>query len=102
MTASVLTANLALLCSPAASATAYIISVLAGYHISMGKYLSIVLPTAIISMLLSVFCTFVGRKEKVRGDSERLVQIPEVELENEFSGKVKIGVLVFLLCVMEF
>ena len=90
LTASVLTANLALLCSPAASATAYIISVLAGYHISMGKYLSIVLPTAIISMLLlSVFCTFVGRKEKVRGDSERLVQIPEVELENEFSGKVK-------------
>ncbi|MEJ7351103.1 anaerobic C4-dicarboxylate transporter family protein, partial [Staphylococcus epidermidis] len=49
---------------------------------------------------LSVFCTFVGRKEKVRGDSERLVQIPEVELENEFSGKVKIGVLAFLLCVM--
>ena len=56
LTASVLTANLALLCSPAASATAYIISVLAGYHISMGKYLSIVLPTALISMLLlSIF-----------------------------------------------
>ena len=56
LTASVLTANLALLCSPAASATAYIISVMAGYHISMGQYLSIVLPTAIITMLmLSVF-----------------------------------------------
>ena len=38
--ASVLTANLALLCSPAAAA--YIISVLAGYDISMGKYLSVV------------------------------------------------------------
>ena len=62
LTASVLTANLALLCSPAASATAYIISVLAGYDISMGKYLSIVLPTAMMSMLLlSVFCTFVGK-----------------------------------------
>ena len=48
LTASVLTANLALLCSPAASAAAYIISVLAGYEISMGKYLSIVLPTALI------------------------------------------------------
>lgn len=59
LTASVLTANLALLCSPAASATAYIISVLAGYHISMGKYLSIVLPTALISMLLlSIFVLF--------------------------------------------
>ena len=47
LTASVLTANLALLCVRS-SATAYIISVLAGYHISMGKYLSIVLPTAIM------------------------------------------------------
>ena len=92
---------LALLCSPAASATAYIISVLAGYEISMGKYLSIVLPTALISMLmLSTFCTFVGRKEHVRDESERLVQMPEVEIKNDFSLKVKIGVISFLLCVM--
>ena len=101
LTSSVLTANLALLCSPAASATAYIISVLAGYEISMGKYLSIVLPTALISMLmLSTFCTFVGRKEHVRDESERLVQMPEVEIKNDFSLKVKIGVISFLLCVM--
>ena len=101
LTASVLTANLALLCSPAASATAYIISVLAGYEISMDKYLSIVLPTALISMLmLSTFCTFVGRKEHVRDESERLVQMPEVEIKNDFSLKVKIGVISFLLCVM--
>ena len=101
LTASVFTANLALLCSPAASATAYIISVLAGYEISMGKYLSIVLPTALISMLmLSTFCTFVGRKEHVRDESERLVQMPEVEIKNDFSLKVKIGVISFLLCVM--
>jgi len=101
LTVSVLTANLALLCSPAASATAYIISVLAGYEISMGKYLSIVLPTALISMLmLSTFCTFVGRKEHVSDESERLVQMPEVEIKNDFSLKVKIGVISFLLCVM--
>ncbi|MBL7573797.1 anaerobic C4-dicarboxylate transporter [Staphylococcus saccharolyticus] len=101
LTASVLTANLALLCSPAASATAYIISVLAGYEISMGKYLSIVLPTALISMvMLSVFCTFVGRKDKVYDKSERLVQMPEVEIENEFSTKVKLGVMAFILCVL--
>ena len=100
LTASVLTANLALLCSPAASATAYIISVLAGYEISMGKYLSIVLPTALISMLmLSTFCTFVGRKEHVRDESERLVQMPEVEIKMTFI-KSKIGVISFLLCVM--
>ena len=48
LTASVLTANLALLCSPAASATTYIISVMVGYHISMGQYLSIVLPTRLL------------------------------------------------------
>ena len=42
LTASVLTANLALLCSPADRT--YIISVMVGYHISMGQYLSIVLP----------------------------------------------------------
>ena len=101
LTASVLTANLALLCSPAASATAYIILVLAGYEISMDKYLSIVLPTALISMLmLSTFCTFVGRKEHVRDESERLVQMPEVEIKNDFSLKVKIGVISFLLCVI--
>lgn len=101
LTASVLTANLALLCSPAASVTAYIISVLAGYEISMDKYLSIVLPTALISMLmLSTFCTFVGRKEHVRDESERLVQMPEVEIKNDFSLKVKIGVISFLLCVI--
>ena len=101
LTASVLTANLALLCSPAASATAYIISVLAGYEISMGKYLSIVLPTALISMLmLSTFCTFVGRKEHVRDESERIVQMKEVEIKNDFKKKKKIGVISFLLCVM--
>ena len=67
----------------------------------MGKYLSIVLPTALISMLmLSTFCTFVGRKEHVRDESERLVQMPEVEIKNDFSLKVKIGVISFLLCVM--
>lgn len=62
LTASVLTANIALLCSPAASATAYMISEFAGLGITMGQYLSIVLPTALISMLiLSCFNTFVGR-----------------------------------------
>ncbi|PNZ25456.1 anaerobic C4-dicarboxylate transporter [Staphylococcus petrasii] len=99
LTASVLTANLALLCSPAASATAYIISVMAGHGISMGQYLSIVLPTAIITMLLlSVFCTFVGRKTAVT-ESE-IAHTPDVEVTPSFSKKVKIGVVAFLLCVV--
>lgn len=96
--ASVLTANLALLCSPAASATAYIISVLAGHDISMGQYLSIVLPTSLITMiLLSVFCTFVGRKSTIT-ESE-IAHTPHVDVNHVFSTKVKIGVLGFVLCV---
>lgn len=99
LTASVLTANLALLCSPAASATAYIISVLASYDISMGKYLSIVLPTALMSMLLlSVFCTFVGKNDSI--PSQKLVELPEETLPSEFSKNVKFGVLAFLICVL--
>ena len=50
----------------------------------MGKYLSIVLPTALIMLMLSTFCTFVGRKEHVRDESERLVQMPEVEIKMTF------------------
>ena len=51
----------------------------------MGKYLSIVLPTALISMLmLSTFCTFVGRKEHVRDESERLVQMPKSKSKMTF------------------
>lgn len=96
--ASVLTANLALLCSPAASATAYIISVLAGHDISMGQYLSIVLPTSLITMiLLSVFCTFVGRKSTIT-ESE-IAHTTHVDVNHVFSTKVKTGVLGFVLCV---
>ena len=47
LTASVLTANLALLCSPAHRQRLYHISN-GGYHISMGQYLSIVLPTRLL------------------------------------------------------
>ena len=96
--ASVLTANLALLCSPAASATAYVISVLAGHDISMGQYLSIVLPTSLITMfMLSIFCTFVGRKNTIT-ESE-IAHTPDVEVNHAFSTRVKIGVLAFIFCV---
>lgn len=92
-----MTANLALLCSPATSATAYIISVMAGYHISMGQYLSIVLPTAIITMLmLSVFCTFVGRKTTVT--ASEIAHTPEVPVKQSFTTKTKLGVVDFIMC----
>lgn len=103
LTASVLTANLALLCSPAASATAYIIATLAVTGVTMGKYLSIVMPTAIISMLaLSVYCTAVGRRRKMNPSQFATDIMEDIEaqpLQTKFSPRVKIGVLVFLLGV---
>lgn len=103
LTASVLTANLALLCSPAASATAYIIATLAVTGVTMGKYLSIVMPTAIISMLaLSVYCTVVGRRRKMNPSQFATDIMEDIEaqpLQTKFSPRVKLGVLVFLLGV---
>ncbi|MDT4011056.1 C4-dicarboxylate ABC transporter [Staphylococcus sp. HMSC056G08] len=103
LTASVLTANLALLCSPAASATAYIIATLAVTGVTMGKYLSIVMPTAIISMLaLSVYCTVVGRSRKMNPSQFATDIMEDIEaqpLQTKFSPRVKLGVLVFLLGV---
>ncbi|OHR56468.1 C4-dicarboxylate ABC transporter [Staphylococcus sp. HMSC061G12] len=103
LTASVLTANLALLCSPAASATAYIIATLAVTGVTMGKYLSIVMPTAIISMLaLSVYCTVVGRRRKMNPSQFATDIMEDIEaqpLQTKFSPHVKLGVLVFLLGV---
>lgn len=103
LTASVLTANLALLCSPAASATAYIIATLAVTGVTMGKYLSIVMPTAIISMLaLSVYCTVVGRRRKMNPSQFATDIMKDIEaqpLQTKFSPRVKLGVLVFLLGV---
>ncbi|MCG3399603.1 anaerobic C4-dicarboxylate transporter family protein [Staphylococcus massiliensis] len=101
LTASILTANLALLCSPAASATAFVISVVATYGITMGHYLSIVLPTALISMvLLSVFCTVVGRtKLSTNANLTNLTQQTDHALKTDFSRRTKIGVLTFLICV---
>lgn len=61
LVASVLAANFSLLCSPAAAATAYIISLLAGHGITMGRYMSIVVPTTLLSIVcLSIFETLVG------------------------------------------
>ncbi|WP_373879066.1 anaerobic C4-dicarboxylate transporter family protein [Staphylococcus sp. HMSC070A03] len=103
LTASVLTANLALLCSPAASATAYIIATLAVTGVTMGKYLSIVMPTAIISMLaLSVYCTVVGSCRKMNPSQFATDIMEDIEaqpLQTKFSPRVKLGVLVFLLGV---
>ncbi|MCS4485719.1 anaerobic C4-dicarboxylate transporter family protein [Staphylococcus americanisciuri] len=101
LTASVLTANIALLCSPAASATAYMISEFAGLGITMGQYLSIVLPTALISMvILSVFITFVGQTKMDERQAQTMLQkIVEEDTTKTHSTRVKIGVLSFIVAV---
>ncbi|QLK86860.1 anaerobic C4-dicarboxylate transporter family protein [Staphylococcus sp. 17KM0847] len=101
LTASVLTANIALLCSPAASATAYMISEFAGLGITMGNYLAIVLPTALISMvILSIFMTFVGNTKMDERQAETMLQkIVKEDVSRTYSTRVKIGVLSFIIAV---
>lgn len=101
LTASVLTANIALLCSPAASATAYMISEFAGLGITMGQYLSIVLPTALISMvILSTFVTLVGETKMDERQAETMLQkIVNEDATKTYSTRVKIGVLSFIIAV---
>lgn len=66
--------NLVLFCSLVVFVIVYIIFVLVGYEILMGKYLSIVLFIVLISMLMfSIFCIFVGWKEYVCDELECLV-----------------------------
>ena len=64
-----------------------------GYHISMGQYLSIVLPTIITMLMLSVFCTFVGRKTTVT--ASEIAHTPEVPVKQSFTTKTKLGVVDF-------
>lgn len=108
LVASVLTANLALLCSPAASATAYMISEFAGLGFTLGQYLSVVLPTAIITtVLLSCFITLVGQTKMTPHEAQTMsVQIEQPEeRQTSFPVRVKIGVASFIvavLCILTF
>lgn len=59
---SVLASNMALLCSPASSSTAYVVTLLAAYGISLGTYLSIALPATLLSIIiLSILLTIVNK-----------------------------------------
>jgi anaerobic C4-dicarboxylate transporter DcuA len=104
LVSAVLTANLALLCSPAASSTAYVVSVLAVTGLTMGNYLSIVLPAALIGMLaLSVFMSIKGRrliKDKEFMERFEHLHNAEVQADPVFSTKTKLSVVVFLIGVL--
>ncbi|WP_313956727.1 anaerobic C4-dicarboxylate transporter family protein, partial [Staphylococcus epidermidis] len=73
LTPSVLTPNLPLLSTPPPSPTPYIISLLPGYQISIPNYLTILLPTPLITILmLTTFSTFVRPKEHLPHESQPL------------------------------
>jgi anaerobic C4-dicarboxylate transporter DcuA len=108
LVATVLAANLALLCSPAASSAVFAVSIVSAFGIGMGQYLSIVLPTALIStLILCVFMLFRGKKlvndpEYLKRMEQGLIKSatpqadPKTQGVTKFGAKVKISVLIFI------
>lgn len=96
---SVLASNMALLCSPASSSTAYVVTLLAVYNISMATYLAIVLPATLISIvLLSAILTITNKR--VEFDESTLAPVDMEETETvELSSTAKLSTYVFLGCV---
>ena len=96
--ATALTANTALLCSPAAAAVAYMLSLFANHAITMRKYLLIVLPTALLTTLL--LSTFMTLKKFKTSDKEFMQQYQAKDAEQgeqHFSVTTKLATLVFIL-----
>lgn len=100
---SVFAANMAVLCSPAAAATGFIITLLAAHGVNLHEYLAIVVPTALITIiLLSVFMTFYGsRKVSDKEAVEQHIQdMKHTEMANDFSTKTKVSVVIFILGIL--
>lgn len=105
LVATVHAAQFALLCSPAAASTAFIISLLGSHGVSMHRYLGIVLPTALISILvLSLVMTvwpFKGGSdaEFIKNSKGQAKKIAD-KTSKDFSKKTKWSVVVFLLGIL--
>lgn len=96
---SVLASNMALLCSPASSSTAYVVTILAAYGISLGTYLSITLPATLISIvLLSLILTFAYKR--IPFDESAIAKLSEDQEVREIATAAKKSTIVFLLCVL--
>lgn len=96
---SVLASNMALLCSPASSSTAYVVTILAAYGISLGTYLSITLPATLISIvLLSLILTFAYKR--IPFDESAIDKLSEDQEVREIATAAKKSTIVFLLCVL--
>lgn len=98
---SVLASNMALLCSPASSSTAYVVTLLAVYSISLGTYLSIVLPATLISIiLLGLILTFINKKIPFNEEALEPLTYEEQKVEAlAIDPRAKRSTIVFLLCV---
>ena len=104
LVASIHAAQFALLCSPAAASTAFIITLLGAHGITLHHYLSIVLPTAIISILvLSVVMTLWHFKSS---DAEFMSKVDKnaksitEKQASDFSTVTKLSVVIFLLGIL--
>lgn len=96
---SVLASNMALLCSPASSSTAYVVTLLAAYGISLGTYLTIALPATLLSIImLSILLSLVNKK--LPFDESILEDMIIAEEETELAPAAKKSTIVFLLCVL--
>lgn len=102
LVASVFAANFGLLCSPAAAATAYIISMLSVRGLTMGHYMQITLPTAILSVIcLSIYESLVG--DKKISDKDFVATVKEKqnhEIRTTFTKIEKLSAILFLLGVL--
>lgn len=107
LVACVTSANMALVCSPAASSAIVAFGFLNGYGYSFAQYLTIALPAALIATLaLSVFMCFRGRP--LDKDPEYQARLAEGKIdlgdtkETEtpvFTVQQKLSVAAFLVCV---
>lgn len=96
---SVLASNMALLCSPASSSTAYVVTLLAAYGISLATYLTIALPATLLSIIiLSIILSFVNKK--LPFDESVLEDMVIEEETTELAPAAKKSTIVFLLCVL--
>lgn len=106
LVASIHAAQFALLCSPAAASTAFIITLLGDHGVTLHHYLSIVLPTAIISILvLSIVMTL--WRFKGGSDAQFMQQFADHKVDqtskrdgNDFSTVTKASVVIFLCGIL--
>ncbi len=96
---SVLASNMALLCSPASSSTAYVIMMLMPFGVSLITYLSIVLPSTLAAIII-LSLILMALEKRVPFDESILAETQESTEEVVHDKKAKYSTFVFLGCVV--